>query len=179
MQDELGELFEKAFGLFLEKERANIVRGTSERNLCCRLAIVLERLKDEYGLAAYYADTEYNRNKGGRVKTILDDQLKVILITCDVILHSRSEVAARDNLIAIEMKKVNLRVEVKNKDRDRLRAMTKPPNGDVWPYDEKINIAHVCGYELGIFIDLDCKRQTFTVEEYRGGQHVNSYAGSF
>jgi hypothetical protein len=120
MQDELRTLFDEAFALFLARERANIVRNTSERNLCCRLAIVFEQLKEAYGLSAYYADVEYNRNQV-RVKTIIDDNRKEIVINCDLILHSRGEITARDNLIAIEIKKVNRPEEEKKDDRDRLR----------------------------------------------------------
>ena len=51
-------------------------------------------------------DTEYNRN-GGSLKTIFDNErdLKVIKVTCDIIVHSRGKNIKQDNLICIEMKK--------------------------------------------------------------------------
>ncbi len=40
------------------------------------------------GFNRYYADVEYNRMQEGRVKTLLDDRLRIVRITCDLILHS-------------------------------------------------------------------------------------------
>jgi hypothetical protein len=61
-----------------------------------------------------------------RFKTILDEHMEEVAVTCDLILHSRGEIASRDNLIAIEMKKSDRPREEKEKDRVRLRALTKP-----------------------------------------------------
>ena len=101
----LTQIFEQSLEQFFQREAQNILSGVSERNLCSRLAIPLETITHQNGLSTYYADTEYNRKQNGRVKTMLDDDMQVINITCDLILHSRGEVMARDNLIAIEMKK--------------------------------------------------------------------------
>jgi hypothetical protein len=49
MPGELRTLFDRALAIFLEKEHANIARDASERNLCQRLSIALERLKNEFG----------------------------------------------------------------------------------------------------------------------------------
>lgn len=40
------------------------------------------------------------------VKTIYNDDLKVVSIVCDLIVHSRGEILEKDNLIALEMKKL-------------------------------------------------------------------------
>ena len=45
-----------------------------------------------------------DRNNG-RVKTIYNNDLKVVTIICDLIVHSRGEIVEKDNLIALEMKK--------------------------------------------------------------------------
>ncbi len=93
-------LFDESLAIFLERERKNILTGVSERNLCGRLALHMDDLKARYGFNAYYVDTEYNRKQRGRIKTILDDQMREIVINCDLILHSRGEIITRDNIIA-------------------------------------------------------------------------------
>lgn len=91
---------------FFQKERANILNGVAERNLCARLALYIELEMERIGLQGYYADVEYNRKQNGAVKTIMDDEYQIIRINCDLILHSRGEIIQRDNLIAVEMKKI-------------------------------------------------------------------------
>jgi hypothetical protein len=179
MTDELDAIFEESFDSFLAQESANIVNGVSERNLCGRLALCLEVFKSKYGLKNYYADTEYNRKQNGKVKTVLDDDLQVIVINCDLIFHSRGEIVERDNLIAIEMKKADRPEAEKFKDRARLRAMTKASYDGVWSYDGKTHPEHVCGYELGIYVELDSNRRTFRIEEFRGGNGIAVRRGKF
>src|ERR1700722_3623018 len=99
------DLFYCSFERFLVRERDNILNGVSERNLCQRLGFYLEAERTASGLDGYYVDAEYNRQRNGRIKTIIDDQAREISITYDLILHSRGEIVQRDNLIAIEMKK--------------------------------------------------------------------------
>src|SRR5689334_6632657 len=117
MTDQIAELFESSFGEFLSRESANILTGISERSLCTRLSIYMDRLRQKLGLEKYFVDTEYNRN-GGRIKTILDDQMREVVINCDLVLHSRGQVAKRDNLITIEMKKAGRPEEEKERDRE-------------------------------------------------------------
>jgi hypothetical protein len=57
--------------------------------------------------------------------------------------------------------------------------MTKASYDDVWSYDRKTLPEHVCGYELGIFIELDSDRETFRLEQFRGGNSVGGHNGSF
>jgi hypothetical protein len=176
---DLKQLFEEVFAFFLRKDRKTIVNDAHERSLCTRLAIYLECFKGKYNLDDYYADTEYNRNRDRKIKTILDHKAMIIPITCDLILHSRGEIVARDNLIAIEMKKASHSQAVKNSDRKRLRALTKASYDDVWSADGETFPEHVCGYALGFLVVLDVFRATFTVEEYRSGERIGSWQGEF
>jgi hypothetical protein len=59
MREMLRDLFARTLGDFLRSEADNIANGTSEQNLCGRLAIILERHAIEAGLTDYRADTEY------------------------------------------------------------------------------------------------------------------------
>lgn len=87
--DDLRALFFRSFEQFAGREAENILAGTSERNLCARWAPLLEQAAVDAGYGEYRADTEYNRKQGGQVKTILDESMHVVRITCDLILHSR------------------------------------------------------------------------------------------
>jgi len=102
-QAQLTDLFKTSIDIFFQKETAHILSGVAERSHCSRLAIYLEQLKPRLGIEGYYADTEYNRKQDGQIKTILDDEMEVVVINCDLIIHSRGE-KAPDNLIAVEMK---------------------------------------------------------------------------
>ncbi|EKS9202527.1 hypothetical protein PUZ01_002298 [Enterobacter cloacae] len=170
----LDNIFFKALETFFAKERTNISIGISERNLCARLARYIESEVDKNELVGYYADVEYNRKQNGEVKTIIDGDLKVIRISCDLILHSRGENIGRDNLIAIEMKK-NERPDIeKTNDINRLRALTKKNYDDVWSFDGKTHPEHVCGYEKGYFIEIDNKEFSYNIISISDGEIVNS-----
>src|SRR5947209_1485391 len=92
--DLLREVFEKSIDLFFQREVQEVLEGVNERNNCGRLAIYMQQVAHEYGLTEYFADTEYNRKQNGAVKTILDSQMKVVPINCDLILHSRGQIVA-------------------------------------------------------------------------------------
>ena len=177
--DDLRELFFRSFGQFAEREAKNILHGTSERNLCARWAPLLEQAAAEAGYGEYRADTEYNRNQGGRVKTILDEAMHVVRITCDIILHSRGEVVERDNLIAIEMKRLSHAEHEKQQDRIRLRALTKTSYDNIWSADGRALPEHVCGYGLGYFVELNADGRTFRFEEYQCGRLSNRMERAF
>ena len=171
------KIFEQALQEFLVQEQQNILSGVSERNLCARLAMPLERITKEKELNGYYADPEYNRKQNGRVKTILDENMQVINVTCDLILHSRGEILERDNLIAIEMKKSERPEEEKESDRARLRTLTKSTYDDVWSYDGETHPEHVCGYELGFFIELNILHKLYSVQQFQNGYLVSTMEG--
>jgi hypothetical protein len=168
------DLFYRSFGRFIASERGNILNGVSERNLCARLGMYLEDERREHWLDGYFVDPEYNRQRNGRIKTILDGQAQEITITCDLILHSRGEIANRDNLIAVEMKKSDRPQEEKQSDRSRLRILTRDSYDDVWTADGVTLPKYVCRYELGVFIELDLRHRRVTVEEFERGEAVAS-----
>jgi hypothetical protein len=167
------ELFYRSINRFVALERDNIHNGVSERNLCARLGMYLEDTRRKLGLNGYYVDPEYNRQRNGRIKTILDGNAQEIIITCDLILHSRGEIPARDNLIAVEMKKSERPAEEKQSDRARLRTLTKNSYDDVWTADGETLPKYVCRYELGVFIELDLRRRLIGIEEFQRGEAVD------
>jgi hypothetical protein len=163
-------LFYRSFEKFIALERENILNGVSERNLCARLGQYLEDERRASGLDGYFVDPEYNRQQNGRIKTILDDNLREIGITCDLILHSRGHIVERDNLIAIEMKKSDRPAAEKGSDRLRLKILTRDSYDGVWSADGVTLPEFVCGYELGVFIELNLRDALVTTEEFRRGQ---------
>jgi len=103
------------------------------------------------------------------VKTILDGQERVVAITCDLILHSRGKLIRDDNLIAIEMKKSSGSKADKESDRNRLRALTKESYDGIWSADGITRPEHVCGYKLGLYMELDIRARKCLLEYYRRG----------
>lgn len=120
MKQLLFDILKYSLSDFLVRDRNSILADVNERNLCSRLAMYLERIACKSGIKGYYADVEYNRNKDGRVKTILNKKMEVVTINCDLILHSRGNNTKCDNLIAIEMKKSDRDNDGKQSDRNRL-----------------------------------------------------------
>lgn len=131
--NKLVEIFEQANKNFLD-ERDFILSGVSERCLCGELMKKIDKEKNHTEYSNYYVDIEYNRNNG-EIKTINNGKHQVLNITCDIILHSRGENTSQDNLIALEMKKDTGSRSEKEKDRNRLRALTKDSFNDVWSFD--------------------------------------------
>jgi hypothetical protein len=164
---------------FFDKERDSILDRVSERNNCQRLSIYLEHHAKAAGITGYYADTEYNRKQGGAVKTILDDEFQIITIQSDLILHSRGKFVDEDNLIAVEMKKVERPKKEKDSDRNRLRAMTKESYDGVWSADGTTHPEHVCNYRLGLFIELDATNRRAMLERYEKGAMIETYVRRF
>lgn len=171
--------FERAFGRFLKSECTNIRTDVSERNLCGHLSAELKKELDHPAWGGYYADTEYNRKQGGQVKTMMDEQFQVVNITCDLIVHSRGEIPAHDNLIAIEMKKATHPSAAKDSDRTRLRTLTRSSYDGVWSADGKTLPEHVCGYDLGLLIEVDGRNGVALIEEYRSGELLREHKFAF
>ncbi|OXT02747.1 hypothetical protein B7H23_07695 [Notoacmeibacter marinus] len=174
----LAPLFKRALEKFVHGERDHILSGVSEQNLCFRLALALEHEREAAGLADYAVDTEHNRN-GGQLKTILDDQMHPISIRVDIILHSRGNVRVQDNLIAVEMKRLEHPAEEKERDRMRLRAMTKASYDNLWSADGVTLPEHVCGYVLGYYLELDRSKPAFAVEVFEKGNQTMTFEVAF
>lgn len=173
MKQLLLNLFNQSADIFFKDEAENILNDVAERNLCGRLAIIMSPKLAENGIGEYFADVEYNRKQNGQIKTIIDDDFKVITIQCDLIIHSRGNIQ-QDNLIAIEMKKSTRPESEKVDDRNRLRAMTKDIKDDVYSADGGItHPEHVCGYILGVYMILNLKQKTWVLEYYQKGNQVD------
>ena len=165
----LNKIIEPALDDFFKNEINSILADVSERNLCARLAMHFENQMKVAGLVGYYADPEYNRKQEGRVKTILNGNMEVISITCDLIIHSRGEIVAKDNLIAIEMAKPNKSTAEMQDDRNRLMALTKASYDGVWSNDGIAHPEHVCGYVKGLFLIVDRQARHAHLESYAHG----------
>ena len=151
----------------------------SERTLCGALMIEIHEELKRTKFSDYFVDVEYNRNIGGKIKTLkktikgLDEQ--IVTINCDLIVHSRGQNVSRDNLIALEMKKSTGRKADKDKDRNRLECLTKSPKQDVWSYGGKALPEHVCGYGLGVYYEVNFSRNIIIIEYYKEGNCYRKY----
>lgn len=172
-------LFRASFAEFRHREALNIRNGVSERNLCQRLSFPLEARAHAAGLNQYYADAEYNRANDGRLKTIAGENMEVVTITCDLILHSRGIKREADNLIAIEMKRSTHPAAEKRKDRIRLMALIREPMDGVWSADGRADPFHVCGYVVGYFAELNLEAGLFRIEEYVRGELKDQFVEHF
>ncbi|RHQ16495.1 hypothetical protein DW974_08655 [Lachnospiraceae bacterium AM48-27BH] len=176
---ELEEIFEHANRLFLKNNIVLFETKVSERTLCGALMIELHEVLKNTRYFNYYVDVEYNRNIGGMVKTIkktyrgMDEC--IVTINCDLIVHSRGKNKLRDNLIALEMKKSTGRKIDKDNDRIRLECLTKSPGQDIWSYGRKALPQYVCGYGLGVYYEVNFKRQSILVEYYKEGNCYYQY----
>lgn len=175
LYDEIVELFERANYIFLNSNYELFESNVSERTLCGALKESIDNEKNKTKFSSYHTDVEYNRNKNGILKTIINDDLEIVKINCDLILHSRGKCVELDNLIAIEMKKSNRPNKEKVKDRNRLIALTKDSyNDEVWSYDGKTLPEHVCRYVLGVYYEINLIEQIVYLEYYRRGKIVES-----
>lgn len=163
-------LFEDALRTFLQAEGGSLLSDVSERNTCSRLALFMERQLAADAVEGYYADVEYNRKQRGRVKTIINGDLRVVSITADLIIHSRGEIPApHDNLIAVEAKKASRPEQEKDSDRERLVAMTREPYNGVWNYEDG-HPEHVCGYRVGIFMEIRREHEEIHLDYFKKGE---------
>lgn len=175
---QLVEIFEKANKGFLKEQERFIISDVSERSICGELMKYLTNEISKTTFSSYHVDVEYNRNDG-KIKTIRNSEEKIINITCDIIVHSRGESIEQDNLIAIEMKKSTQSQHEKNKDRDRLLALTKDTFDDVWSYDGKTFPEHVCRYMLGVYYEIDIESRIVEIEYYMKGKFQKKYIKQF
>ena len=171
-KNELLDIFYSANKDFLNKNMDNIILNVSERNLCALLMCELNKkiLKTKFN--EYFVDVEYNRNKG-EVKTIIDNNEIITTVVCDLIIHSRGNNIRQDNLLACEMKKSSALRYEKDKDKNRLIALTKESNDGVWRYNGDFSLPdHVCGYLIGIYYEIDIKNKLILLEIYSEGKLV-------
>ena len=162
-------MFDDALRTFLEREGQSLLTCVSERNTCARLDYFIERQLEQEGVTGYYADVEYNRKQRGMVKTIINNEFQIVAITADLIVHSRGEKPfPHDNLIAVEAKKASRPTKEKAEDIYRLIAMTRKPLEDVWGW-EVAHPEHVCGYSVGIFMEIFQKEQKVSLEYFKKG----------
>ncbi|SFI79574.1 hypothetical protein [Brevibacillus centrosporus] len=167
------ELFEDANRNFLESDLDLFLSKVSERTLCGALMLHINNLVQSSEFRNYKVDVEYNRNKNGKVKTHLKTingpNDVIVKINCDLIVHSRGNNINQDNLIAIEMKKSDRKQEDKDSDRTRLIALTKDSYDDIWSFDGKTLPEHVCRYALGIYYEVNYKKNCVNIEYYKKG----------
>ncbi|MDD4773314.1 MAG: hypothetical protein PHZ09_06870 [Eubacteriales bacterium] len=174
--DEMRNLFEVANNSFLTEDVELIDSKVSERTLCGTLmSYIRDLIRNDPDYSGYFVDVEYNRNKG-KVKTIIEKDLHVITINCDLILHSRGQHSEQDNLIAIEMKKSNRPKHEKTKDRNRLIALTKNSYDDIWSFDGKTLPEYVCRYVIGVYYEVDNDGREVLIEYYSEGKLMSSYS---
>lgn len=176
---ELEEIFERANQRFLEKNPMLFEMKVSERTLCGALMIELHEAIKDTKYKSYFVDVEYNRNIGGSFrhhrKTIRGSDEQIITVHCDLIVHGRGQHAPEDNLVALEMKKSTGRKQEKEKDRARLCCLTQKPEESVWSYEGNAFPEHVCGYELGIYYEINLPKKRIRIEYYRDGRLCRQY----
>lgn len=180
---EIAALFEQANKALLTVDQNLFANQVSERTLCGALMLhIYDLIGQDASYEGYHVDVEYNRNKGSIKtirKTILGPGEEIIPINCDLILHSRGNRIEQDNLLAIEMKKSTRRAAEKNKDRERLIALTKDSFDDVWAWNGKNLPEHVCRYVLGVYYEINYRCQKILIEYYRQGGKTDSYTVGF
>lgn len=175
-QTQIIDVFEKANELFLKEQKDLIISNVAERCWYTSFAIYLNEQITKNNIKGYYVDTEYNRNKG-KLKTIFDNEndFKIYKINCDVIVHSRGKNVKQDNLICIEMKKSTASKDAKISDKRRVKILTKDSFDDIWSYDGKSLPEHVCRYKLGVYYEINIRRQRVLIEYYEKGEKVKEY----
>lgn len=177
--EELKSLFLTATQAFVREDKALFDSAVSERALCGALMGYLnQQMLQGEGFEGYYTDVEYNRNRGN-IKTIKGVDEKIISVTCDLTMHSRGKHPEQDNLIAIEMKKSNVSRAERQKDKERLMALTKDTFDDVWSYDGVTLPEHVCRYVIGIYYEINFRRKEIRLEYYNQGEQAEIETISF
>lgn len=183
MVNELSQLFEKANEYFLIYDKELLESEVSERTLCGALMLHLHEVLKDSKYNNYNVDVEYNRNKNGRLKTIIKTieglDSKIIKINCDLIVHSRGKNTKQDNLIAVEMKKSNRCEQEKQSDRDRLICLTKENDKNTYSDDGETLPKHVCGYILGVYYEINFSRRKILIEYYKQGNCFDKYEKDF
>ena len=169
-------LFFRANSMMLRRDTSEIRRNVSERCICANLKEMLSYLLNIEGnrelFSNYYADVEYNRGDERLIKAAnINNEDKPI--QCDLIVHSRGQNNSMDNLLCIEMKKMNGKVGY---DRERLCELTRPLFS---AKSKKKGLYSVHGYKLGIFYIYDYITETTKMEFYYRGEKVDELEMAF
>lgn len=122
-QAELKNIVEIAMSQFNASERYLLDRDLSERCICAKFAMYLEKALVNTHYSDYIVDVEYNRGMVGNeyAKKRLYGRDAIV----DLIVHKRGydEHCGFDNLICIEMKKRGGEKHLED-DKNRLQTMT-------------------------------------------------------
>ncbi len=105
--------------------------------------------------------------------------MRVYRIIPDIIIHSRGNFVKNDNLVVIEMKKSDSPESEKVDDKERLKLMTRKSYNGIWTYDGKTHPEHVCGYILGIYMELNIHELNCSYEFFRNGRRSKIESSRF
>ena len=123
-QKQIEDLIEIAINDFNECEEYLISRDLSERCICSKFAMYIEKLMSQSEFGEYLVDVEYNRGARGNeyLPKRINDKQRIVV---DLIVHKRDSdnTYGFQNLICIEMKKSTDRRGLKE-DKERLKIMT-------------------------------------------------------
>ena len=128
-QIELANIVKRAIEEFNVAEIYLLDRDLSERCICAKFAMYLERALSSTVYSDYCVDVEYNR--GMNNDEYAQKSLNNRNIVVDLIVHKRGRqplTDSFDNLICIEMKKRGARYHLAD-NKDRLRKLTTPQYG--------------------------------------------------
>lgn len=151
-QIKLKDIVEQAVTKFNHCEKYLLENNLSERCICSKFAVYLEREIKLSEYSNYEVDVEYNRGHDGICNNpkILNDKKIVV----DLIVHKRGydEIYGYDNLICIEMKKSNdsRRAQGIIDDEERLRKLTG--------YQYSFN------YQMGLMLMADIKNKELYIK---------------
>lgn len=156
-------MFWEANRAFIENHASLLKRELSEHCLCGALMCELNKQLEKNACNNYYADIEFNRNKK-EIKQLPNDDGFVNNILPDIIVHSRGK-ETLDNLLVLEMKKSSANQQDMEKDRNRLRKMTKQ-NCNEGCYSYK--------YKLGVYYEINHNESQIVVEFYQTGRRIST-----
>lgn len=161
IRKEIKDILVKALDKLYHIDKKNIRDGVSERNLCARLAMYIEQKMRRSSIRGYYVDVEYNRQRKQddksktepKTESKTESKTELKNMVCDLLIHSRGG-KKTENLLALEMKKENMRNA--ETDKERLKRMTLPDEDDSSGTKNTI---------LGAFVKITKKRSSITYYE--------------
>lgn len=123
----INEILIPSLRMLYEIDFDNIKNGVSERNICARLSLHIERMMRIYDdkpnvpclFHNYYADVEYNRMGNGDLKRYENSKHRPQYMVSDLLIQSRGP---EPNLLAVEMKRKGNKQNVQ-KDKERLMSL--------------------------------------------------------